>query len=165
MVLHKCHLLLSVNFLCVCLFNRVWLFVIPWTAAPQAPLSMEFSQQEYWSRLPFPPPGDLLHPGIIPSSLASPALAGGFFVAPYFSESAITHTDERIWGDLLNFLVQEHPLLLVKWNDYLVERRIVDLILSFSIFTSSPQGLLRAPSHSKSSSSLLETMLCQSYPL
>ena len=42
----------------------------------QAPLSMGFSRQEYWSGLPFPPPGDLPHPGIEPMS---PTLAGGFF--------------------------------------------------------------------------------------
>ena len=36
----------------------------PWTVAHQAPLSMEFSRQEYWSGLPFPPPGDLPDPGI-----------------------------------------------------------------------------------------------------
>ena len=40
---------------------------------------MEFSRQEYWSWLPFPPPGDLPDPGIEPTSPASPALAGGFF--------------------------------------------------------------------------------------
>ena len=44
----------------------------PWTVAGQAPLSMEFSRHEYWSGLPFPPPGDLPDPGIEPSS---PALA------------------------------------------------------------------------------------------
>ena len=38
--------------------------VIPRTAARQAPLSMEFSRQQYWSELPFPPPGDLPNPGI-----------------------------------------------------------------------------------------------------
>ena len=43
---------------------------IPWTVACQAPLSMEFSKQEYWSGLPFPSPGDLLDPGIEPGSLA-----------------------------------------------------------------------------------------------
>ena len=47
------------------------LFVTPWTTVSQAPLSMGFSQQEHWSELPFPPPGDLLDPGINP---ASPAL-------------------------------------------------------------------------------------------
>ena len=45
----------------------------PWTIAHQAPLSMGFSRQEYWSGLPFPPPGDLPHPGIKPMSPASPA--------------------------------------------------------------------------------------------
>ena len=43
------------------------------------PGSMGFSRQEYWSRLPFPSPRDLPDPGIKPASLASPALAGGFF--------------------------------------------------------------------------------------
>ena len=49
------------------------------TVAHQAPLSMGFSRQEYWSGLPFPPPRDLSDPGIKPTSLAPPALAGGFF--------------------------------------------------------------------------------------
>ena len=44
-------------------------FVMPWTVALQAPLSMEFSRQEYWSGLPFPSPGDLPSPGIEPKSL------------------------------------------------------------------------------------------------
>ena len=52
----------------------VWLFATPWTVAHQAPLSMGFSRQEYWSGLPFPSPGDLPNPGIEPASLASPAL-------------------------------------------------------------------------------------------
>ena len=55
------------------------LFATLWTVARQAPLSMEFSGQEYWNGLPLPPPGDLPNPGIKPVSLASPALAGGFF--------------------------------------------------------------------------------------
>ena len=42
----------------------------PWTVAHQAPLSKGFSRQEYWSRLPFPPPGDLPSPWIKPGSLA-----------------------------------------------------------------------------------------------
>ena len=44
--------------------SRVRLLVTPWTAAYQAPLSMGFSRQEYWSGLPFPSPGDLPNPGI-----------------------------------------------------------------------------------------------------
>ena len=50
-----------------------------WTVARQAPVSMGFSRQEYWRGLPCPPPGDLPDPGIEPSSLVSPALAGRFF--------------------------------------------------------------------------------------
>ena len=46
----------------------------PWTEARQALLSVGFSRQEYWSGLPFPPPGDLLNSGIEPASLAAPAL-------------------------------------------------------------------------------------------
>ena len=60
-------------------FSHVQCFVTLWTVAHQAPLSMGFSWQESWSRLPFPPPGDLLDPGNEPVSLTSPALAGGFF--------------------------------------------------------------------------------------
>ena len=51
--------------------SRVRLFVTPWTITYQAPLSMGFSRQEYWSGLPFPPPGDLPDPAI---ELGSPTL-------------------------------------------------------------------------------------------
>ena len=54
-------------------------YATPGTVACQAPQSRGFSRQEYWSRLPFPPPGDLPDPGIEPMSPASPPLAGGFF--------------------------------------------------------------------------------------
>ena len=53
---------------CVSCCSPVWLFATPWTVAYQAPLSMEFSRQEYWSALPFPSPGDLPNPGIEPRS-------------------------------------------------------------------------------------------------
>ena len=46
------------------LLGRVWLFATPWTVAYQAPPSMEFSRQEYWSGLPFPSPGHLPDPGL-----------------------------------------------------------------------------------------------------
>ena len=49
--------------------------------AHEAPLFMEFSRQEYWNGLQFPTPGDLPDPGIEPTSLVSPALAGGFFTS------------------------------------------------------------------------------------
>ena len=50
------------------LLNRVQLCTTLWTVAHQAPLSMEFSRQEYWNGLPCPPPGDLANPGIKPRS-------------------------------------------------------------------------------------------------
>ena len=69
-------------------FNCVWLCATTWTAACQAPLSMGFSREEYWSRLPCPPPGDLLNPRIEPKSLSLQAdwtqvscIAGGFFTS------------------------------------------------------------------------------------
>ena len=60
-------------------FSRVWLFATPWTVALQAPLSMGFSRQEYWSGSPNPSPGDLPDPGVKSTSLLSPAVADRFF--------------------------------------------------------------------------------------
>ena len=60
---------------------HVQLFVTQWTVAHQVSLSMGFSRQEHWSRLPCPPPGDLPNPGIKPASLTSPVLAGSFFTS------------------------------------------------------------------------------------
>ena len=66
----------------VCMLNYftcVQVFATPWTVAHQTPLSMGFTKQEYWSRLPYPPPRDLPNSGIEFTSPTSPALAGGFF--------------------------------------------------------------------------------------
>ena len=67
---------------CVCVqsLSHVKLFANPWTIARQAPLSMGFSGQEYWSGLPFPSPGDFPNPGIKPTS---PTLTGRFFNPPH----------------------------------------------------------------------------------
>ena len=63
--------------MCIVLVAKLSLtLAVPWTIKDQAPLSVEFSRQEYWSGLPFPSPGDLPDPEIEP---VSPALAGGFF--------------------------------------------------------------------------------------
>ena len=59
--------------MCVQSLSHTQLFMTPWAIVHQAPLSMGFSKQEYWSGLPCPPPGDLPDPGIKPTS---PALAG-----------------------------------------------------------------------------------------
>ena len=65
--------------LCVCARTHLCLTLCDPMEPHQVPLSMRFSRQEYWSRLSFPTPGDLLYPGIEPESLMSLALAGGFF--------------------------------------------------------------------------------------
>ena len=74
--------------MCVCANKRVagtlshaQLFVTPWTVAHQAPLSMEFSRQEYCSGLSFPSPDSLSDPGIEPTFPVYPALAGEFFTS------------------------------------------------------------------------------------
>ena len=60
-------------------FSCVRLFASPWTVAHQAPLSVGFSRQGYWTGLPCHPPGDLPDPGIKLTSPASPTLASRFF--------------------------------------------------------------------------------------
>ena len=72
--------------------------VTPWAMARQAPLLVEFSRQEYWSRLPFPTPGDLPELGIELSSFASPALTRGFFpTAPYLRELALILSKPKVY--------------------------------------------------------------------
>ena len=66
-------------FMYACMLSHVPFFVTPRTVVCQAPLSVEFFRQEYWSGVPFPSLGDLPNPGIEPMSLTSSALAGGFF--------------------------------------------------------------------------------------
>ena len=73
---------------CAQFLSHVRLFVTPWTVARQAPLTMGFPRQEYWSRLPFSPPGDLPDPGIEPMSPASPTLADGLFTTEPSRKSA-----------------------------------------------------------------------------
>ena len=73
----------------VCVLSHVQLFAASWTVACQAPLSVEFSRQEYQKGLPFPPPEDLPDQGIKPTSAASPALAGGFFTLSYLGSPYI----------------------------------------------------------------------------
>ena len=94
--------------------TQLCLTVTPLTVAHQAPLSMGFSRQDYWSGLPCPPLGYLSNPGIEPMSLVSPvspALAGGFFTTGPPGKSSIyllwslaiplSHTSEVIFLLLL----------------------------------------------------------------
>ena len=70
--------------------SPVQLFATQWTVAHQAPQSMGFSRQEYWSGLPCPPPGDLPDPGIEPVSLRSSELAGGLFTTNAIWEKQVS---------------------------------------------------------------------------
>ena len=83
-------------------FSHVRLCATPQTVAHQAPLSMGLSRQEYWSGLPHPSPGDLPDPGIEPTSLKFPALAGGFF---YPLKVMVGSTDRLCIGSLKAFKV------------------------------------------------------------
>ena len=90
----------------------------PMTVAFQAPLSMEFSRQEYWSGLPCPTPGDLPDPGIKPMSLASPALVGGFFTTalPGKPLSPLGNWQKnRVCSENFTLELPFYPILLVKW--------------------------------------------------
>ena len=87
--------------ICVPLFETLW------TAAHQAPMSMGFIRQEYWNRLPFPPPGDLPSPGTESVSLASPAMADSFFTtvspeSPYLLCSSFGDKLSRILYPVLH---------------------------------------------------------------
>ena len=74
---------------------QLCLTLTPWTVARQAPLSMEFSRQEYWSELPRSPPGDLPDPGIEHTALRSSALAGRFFTTSTTWETHLRITNIR----------------------------------------------------------------------
>ena len=78
--------------------SRVQLFVTPWIAAHQAPLSMRFSMQEYWSGLPFPSPGDFPDPGIKPRSRALQPDAGSQQMTAYQTMWPLTyrHTNSKL---------------------------------------------------------------------
>ena len=93
----------------------------PWTVALQAPLSMEFPRQEYWSGLLFPPAGTFPDPGIKHASLSAPALAGGFFTTEprgkphvciyvYVYTHICTHVHVYIYVHNIYFFSDSFPL-------------------------------------------------------
>ena len=87
-----------------CHFSRVQLSATPWTVVHQAPPPMGFSRQEYWNGLAFPSLRDLPDPGIEPTSLMPPALAGRFF--------ATSTTWEALWwGVQFSSATQSCPTL------------------------------------------------------
>ena len=88
--------------LCECVFSCSVMpdSVIPWTVACQAPLSMVFSKQEYWSGLPYPPPGDFPDPGIKSESPGFSVWAGGFFTTEPPRKPLQTSLLEIIWTQI-----------------------------------------------------------------
>ena len=85
-------------------FSHAQLFATLWTLASQALLCMGFPRQEYWSGSPCPPRRDLPDPGIEPTSLTSPALAGGFFTMSATWE-APSSTHQCFKSFLLNMII------------------------------------------------------------
>ena len=77
-------------------FSHVCLFATMWTVTCQDPLFLGFFRQEYWSGLPCPSPGHLPDPGIKPTSLMSPALAGEFFTNSAAEEALDSYIDVKI---------------------------------------------------------------------
>ena len=86
-------------------FNCVRLFATLWTIALQAPLSIRFSRQEYWNRLSFPSPGDLLNSGTEPVSLSFPTLAGRFLTTSGIWEAHHIY-DKRLISKIYKKLTQ-----------------------------------------------------------
>ena len=95
-------------------FSRVWLCATLWTVAHQAPQSMGFSRQEYWSGLTCPSPGNLSNPGIASVSLKSLALAGGFFTTSatweahknqLYSSKKKKKKSDRVWLGQLEVVI------------------------------------------------------------
>ena len=90
-----------------CMLSPVWLFVTSWTIARQAPHSMGFPRQQYWSELPFPTSGDLPDPRIEPIAHVSPILAGRFFTTePLSKPTEIINTlkwkaNEELHGSII----------------------------------------------------------------
>ena len=90
----------SVLWSCCLLLSHAQLFAIPCAITHQAPLSMGFPRQEYWSELPFPPPGNISDSRIKTTSLVSPALAGGFFTTSTTWESWINMINVKLNAEL-----------------------------------------------------------------
>ena len=76
-------------------FSHVGLFATLWTRASQAPPSMGFPRQEHWCGLPYPSPGNLPDPSILPESLRSPELGSRFLISSVTREALLKHRDRQ----------------------------------------------------------------------
>ena len=127
---------------CVHVLSHVWLFDTPWTVACQGPLSMEFSRQKYWCGLPLSTLDYLPSPGIEPTSLAPPALAGRFFSTalpgkPYFSNFHPLKSYDHVmdchtapWCSIASHCslpTSQRPLKVFMWQCELNSQKIIVL--------------------------------------
>ena len=85
----------------VCMLSHVQFFATSWTVACQPSRSIRFPKEEYLSGVPLAPPGDLPSPGIKPTSLASPAMAGGFFTT---SATQTSLNERKNFGNHLTYI-------------------------------------------------------------
>ena len=117
-------------------FSHVQLFATLWTVACQAPLSMGFSRQEYWSGLPSPTPGDLPNPGIKCMSLMSPALAGRFFTTRTTCSGVWKKMNTYLWLSLKKWLNVKkkyvHIILHMFWSTVRVRCKVIFKFLALS---------------------------------
>ena len=135
-------------------------FVTPWTVTHQASLSMGFPKQEYWSGLPFPPPGDLPDPGMKPiSCIALHCIAGGFFTTeppgkPHSEQekqakvlSCSLHCSSLYWCTCRDYIFQ----ILMSWDlDFLKQRKGLPMNSSswcFNCLNKADPWLFASPSH------------------
>ena len=112
------------------MFGRVQLFVTPWTAACQAPLSMEFPKQIHLSWFPCPPPGDLPDPGIEPMSSASPAWAGRFFATVPLGKPSIII--------MCHLMFYQRTVLNISWKNSRLFESVWIVISAFFLKLCSP---------------------------
>ena len=108
------------------------------TVAHQAPLSMGFPKQEYWSGLPLPPPGDLSDPGIKPTSCAGPALAGRFYTTTPPGKPLNYMYSVQQSSTTLSFEFSQHCVLYKHRVRQCFHFHLLRGTLYFSISTSNP---------------------------
>ena len=111
-----------------------------WTVAHQTPLSVELFRQENWSRLPFPPPGDLPNPGIQPMSLSSPAWAVGSLPSHRLGSPCIRIYSSEIWtfrkGEFLLLLcLWRHPMSPLFYEGIFAEYRFISCFIICPVFS------------------------------
>ena len=96
--------------MCAQSLSHVWLLVTPWTVACQSPLSLEFSRQEYWSGLPFPPPGS--GGGLVTKSCLTLAVS---WTVPCQASLSMEFSRQEYWSSLVSFSRGSSQLRYQTW--------------------------------------------------